>query len=64
MSSLVTRVGKLVAVSATRAAGEAIHDFPAEIELAVVVVTKPVVRVVVPKAKVALAPRGVLILWG
>jgi hypothetical protein len=50
MSSLVTANGKLVAVSAARAAGEAIQVLLVTIPEAAVVVIKPVVRVAVPRA--------------
>jgi hypothetical protein len=64
ISSSVTSVGKFATVSAVRAAGDAIHDLWISIEVAVVVVTKPVVRVTVPRARVPFTLRGVLRLCG
>lgn len=65
ISSLVTTNGKLVAVSAAKAAGEAIQVLFCEIVVAVVVVMIPVARVAVPRAKVPVpALTGVIKLWG
>ncbi len=59
ISSLVTETGKLVAVSAAKAAGDAIHVLLAAMFVPVVVFIRPVVFVAVPRAKVALAPLSV-----
>ena len=59
MSSPVITTGKLVAVSAAKAAGEASHILLALIDVAVVVVMIPVVSVAVPRAKVPPVPTGV-----
>ncbi len=63
MSSSVIASGKLVTVSAAKAAGEAIQDLWTTMFVPVVVVIRPVVLVVVPNARVPL-PVRVRAHWG